>query len=303
MPTATTERVQDRYPSRVGGEQVILDRDDPVLWGGASAAGPLTPAQLRQFERDGFLILEHWLDADTVARCLADLDALGRSPDVRSSEQAILEPDSGTLRSLFEVHKTDTVFNELAADERLAGAARQILADDVYVHQSRVNLKPALHGKAFSWHSDFETWHVEDGMPAMRAVSASVALTDNLSWNGPLLLISGSHQRYVAFEGSTPDGNYRTSLRRQEYGSPDLDALELLCNDGEIVEFTAPAGSVTLFDCNVMHGSPDNISPISRTNGFFVYNAITNALADPFGTDTPRPGYIAERDPRPLPRP
>lgn len=291
----------DPYRSRDGGEDRIVERRDPVLWGGPHVAGPLSPQQLATFETDGFLILENWLDPATVEACLDDMATLGGSPEIAASEAAILEPDSGALRSLFEVHKTDSEFHRLVADERLAGAARQILADDVYVHQSRVNLKPALHGKSFSWHSDFETWHVEDGMPSMRAVSCSVALTDNHSWNGPLLLIRGSHRSFVAFGGHTPEDNYRTSLRRQEFGSPDLDALERLYDEGDIVTFEAPAGSVAIFDCNVMHGSPDNISPVSRTNGFFVYNAVSNRLLDPFGTDSPRPAHIAERAPEPLP--
>src|SRR3546814_3200003 len=56
----------------------------------------------------------------------------------------------------------------LAADERLAGVARFLLDDTVYIHQSRLNYKPGFQGKEFYWHSDFETWHVEDGMPRMR---------------------------------------------------------------------------------------------------------------------------------------
>lgn len=290
----------DPYRSRCADAQRVVERLDPVLWGGADAAGPLTREQLEGFASDGFVILDRWLDTATVDACLDDIETLRVAPAVAQSERAILEPGSGALRSLFEVHKTDTRIGRLAGDERLAGAARQILDDDVYVHQSRVNLKPALHGKSFSWHSDFETWHVEDGMASMRALSCSIALTDNHSWNGPLLLIRGSHRKYVAFGGETPADNYRTSLSRQEYGSPDLGVLEELYADGDIVTFDAPAGSVVFFDCNVMHGSPDNISPLSRTNGFFVYNAMTNALVDPFGTDTPRPPHIAERAPSAL---
>lgn len=169
----------DHYPSRVGAEQTITERRDPVLWGGPDAAGPLTPAQLADFDRDGYVVLADWLDTDTVAACLAAADETARAPGIAGTERVVLEPDSDALRSLFEVHAIDPTYQRLAADERLAGVARQLLADDVYVHQSRVNLKPALHGRSFPWHSDFETWHVEDGMPAPRAVSCSIALTDN----------------------------------------------------------------------------------------------------------------------------
>jgi len=294
--------VTDRYESRVGRDRRVVERAEPVLWGGTDAAGPLSPAQLASFERDGYVVLDGWIDTSTVDTCLREIERLAMTPEIRTDERSVLEPDSGALRSLFEVHRTDSAFADVVADERLAGVARQILDDDVYVHQSRINLKPALEGKAFPWHSDFETWHVEDGMPEMRAVSCSIALTDNTEWNGPLLLIPGSHRRYVSFGGHTPDENHRTSLRRQEHGSPDLDTLESLYAEGGIATFAGGAGSVAFFDCNVMHGSPNNISPLSRTNAFFVYNAMSNAIGEPFGTDAPRPSHIAERDPAALPR-
>ncbi|MEX1271514.1 MAG: phytanoyl-CoA dioxygenase family protein, partial [Acidimicrobiia bacterium] len=61
--------------------------------------------------------------------------------------------------------------------------------------------------------------------------------------------------------------------------------------------FEAPAGSVLFFDCNIMHGSPNNISPLPRTNGFLVYNSVENAAVEPFGTDEARPEHIATREP------
>src|SRR3546814_6672767 len=92
---------------------------------------------------------------------------------------------------------------------------RSLLDSDVYVHQSRINLKPGFRGKEFYWHSDFETWHTEDGMPSMRAVSCSVLLTPNHSWNGPLLTIAGSHKWFVSCVGETPANHHEVSLRRQ----------------------------------------------------------------------------------------
>ncbi len=298
--TTRTQTPTDRYPSRVGAEQKFMGRDDPVVWGGGERSGPLKDEHLEHFRTNGFLLLEGVLDAKTVEECLAEVDRLGSDSEVLNSHRAILEPDSETLRSLFEVHETSPVFASLAADPRLADVARQLLDDDVYIHQSRINLKRALHGKSFQWHSDFETWHVEDGIPAMRTVSASIALTDNYAWNGPLYVIAGSHGWYLSFGGTTPDDNHLRSLRQQEHGSPDEEGLAWLLQRGEMATFAAPAGSVLFFDCNIMHGSPNNISPVPRTNGFLVYNSVENAVVDPFGTDEPRPTHIATRDPKPL---
>ncbi len=91
----------------------------------------------------------------------------------------------------------------------------------MYIHQSRINYKSGFRGREFYWHSDFETWHVEDGLPAMRTLSCSVSLTPNTEHNGPLMVIPGSHRKYVACIGETPENHNLKSLRMQEYGVPD----------------------------------------------------------------------------------
>ena len=214
----------------------------------------------------------------------------------------IAEPDSRTVRSVFKVHRLDEVFVELAREPRLAGVARQILGSDVSVHQSRINFKPGFRGKEFYWHSDFETWHVEDGMPRPRAVSASIILTPNNEFNGPLMLVPGSHKVYVRCVGETPEDNYKSSLKKQEIGTPSVDALTAMVRDGGIVAPKGEAGSVIFFDCNTMHGSAGNISPFPRNNVFFVYNSLENALTEPFGADKPRPDFLGDRDAPPVGR-
>ena len=89
------------------------------------------------------------------------------------------------------MHLISDLIAELVRDPRILDRARQILGSDVYVHQSRVNYMPGFTGKGFYWHSDFETWHAEDGMPSPRAVSISLALTDNYPFNGGLMVMPG----------------------------------------------------------------------------------------------------------------
>ena len=296
-----TMTIHDRYPSRVAARPEILDRADPVVYGDP-ADGPLRSDQLAAFERDGFLQIETVFSLAEVERLRAEARRLAASPAVAGDERTITEPGGNEVRSIFEVHRRDA-FAELAADKRLAGVARQLLGSAVYIHQSRLNLKPGFRGKEFYWHSDFETWHTEDGMPAMRAVSASIALTPNAEWNGPLMIIPGSHTWFVACVGETPAEHYRHSLKSQEVGTPDDASLSrLMVEAGDrIATFPGGAGSVVFFDCNAMHGSASNISPWPRSNAFFVYNSVENALGEPYAAPAPRPEFIASRDFTPLP--
>jgi len=183
---------------------------------------------------------------------------------------------------------------------RLCGVAAQILGSGVYLHQSRINFKPAFEGKPFPWHSDFETWHMEDGMPRMRALSASILLTPNTEHNGPLMVVPGSHRRYVRCVGKTPDEHFTTSLREQMVGVPAREALVALFERGSLDSITGPAGSVVFFDCNLMHGSAGNITPLPRHNMFLVYNSCENRLLSPFCGLPARPTFLAEREPSPL---
>ncbi|MFA7665653.1 MAG: ectoine hydroxylase [Burkholderiaceae bacterium] len=293
-PTRQPASIADRYPSRTGDRARIVDRDDPIVYGSAGD-GPLTDAELKFYEANGYLSFEHLLSAEELQGCLDALQTLRQDDAVKQMAEAIVEPDSQELRSIFAIHKSNPVLRQLCGHPRLVAIARQLLGSDVYIHQSRINYKGGFRGKEFYWHSDFETWHVEDGIPAMRMVSCSISLTPNTPHNGPLMIVPGSHQRYVSCAGSTPQDNYKSSLKRQEVGVPDDAALARLVGEFGIIAPTGPTGSVTFFECNVMHGSNSNITPMPRSNIFVVYNSQDNRPVEPFCGLAPRPDFIAER--------
>ena len=164
----TTATVKDLYPTR-GTTEVTVPRQDPVVWGAPDTPGPIPNADLQAYERDGFLAVDELIGPDEVEVYKRELDRLVADPAIRADERSIVEPKSKEIRSVFEVHRISEVFADLVRDPRVVGRARQILGSDVYVHQSRINVKPGFGASGFYWHSDFETWHAEDGMPSPRA--------------------------------------------------------------------------------------------------------------------------------------
>jgi ectoine hydroxylase len=287
--------IKDLYVSRTDRTSAIIARQDPVVYESGAYASALSEEQLGGYERDGFLLLDDVFSEHEVRAMLDEIQRMGSDPSIMGLDEAITEPGSDAVRSIFRVHALSDMLGRLARDPRLIHVARQILGSEVYMHQSRVNMKPGFKGKEFYWHSDFETWHVEDGMPRMRALSCSVLLTDNNVCNGPLMLVPGSHQQFISCQGKTPDEHYKHSLKQQEYGVPDPLSLQLLVEQGGIQAMTAKAGSVVFFDCNTMHGSNGNISPWPRANVFMVYNSMANMLAAPKYGLKPRPEHIATR--------
>ncbi|UJJ31020.1 ectoine hydroxylase [Halopseudomonas maritima] len=287
----------DLYPTRRQDQPRWHERIDPIIYRCHDREAPLTAQQIDQFERDGFLLLPNAFSAEEVAVFRREVERLRSDTGILASDAAIREPDSGALRSLFAIHQSSDLFARVAADERIAGKVRHLLDGDLYVHQSRLNMKPGFKGKEFYWHSDFETWHAEDGLPRMRTISGSILLTDNSPCNGPLLLVPGSHRYFISCVGETPEEHYRRSLRKQELGVPDDASLADMVSEGGITAATGQAGSVILFDCNTLHGSNSNITPDPRSNLFYVYNHVDNLPVEPFGAETPRPAFVAERGP------
>lgn len=292
----------DPYQSRSDNTPRLLNRLDPVVYRRAESAepAPLTQDQTQFYEENGYLHLDRLFSQDELGEFQAELERLRQEAQQETTPEVVLELDGTAIRSIFAVHHSNPVFKRLAHDRRLIDIVAFLLGSQVYIHQSRINYKPGFEGKPFYWHSDFETWHMEDGMPSMRAVSCSIALSDNYEFNGPLLVIPGSHKRYVVCTGGTPEKHYLESLRKQEYGVPAPELLEQLVKAGGMAAPKGPAGSVTFFECNMMHGSNSNITPWPRHNIFLVYNSVENALVEPFCGLPPRPEFIAHRDFTPI---
>ncbi|EMD23441.1 ectoine hydroxylase [Amycolatopsis azurea] len=298
--TLTDTRVDDSYPTRITGKPEHLPRTHPTVWGN-EADGPLDAATLANHEARGYTVVDQLLSPGEIQTYWQELVRMS-SGDHRDDERVITEAKTGEVRSIFDVHETSELIAELVRDPRVLDRARQILGSEVYIHQSRVNYMPGFKGTGFYWHSDFETWHAEDGMPSPRAVSCSIALTDNYPFNGGLMVMPGSQRTFVQCAGETPEDNYKSSLKEQRVGVPSEEDITKLAAENGIDQFTGQAGSALWFDSNVMHGSSNNITPYPRSNIFVVFNSVENALQEPFSAIERRPAFIAGRDSTPLTR-
>lgn len=295
-------QVHDVYPTRLTdvryqAEPQWVERRDPVVYSPDTQKynGPLSRDQVDFYDRNGYLFFESFFSPEEVQPFLDDLKDYEQDANLKSRDQVIIEPYADEIRSIFGIHELSDRFDRLTRDPRLLDIAGQLLDSDVYIHQSRINYKPGFTGTGFNWHSDFETWHSEDGMPRMRCFSLSILLTENNHFNGPLMLIPGSHRWFVPTQGRTPEENWKQSLKSQTLGVPGVNGLQDMAGESGLVSPTGPAGSVILFECNTLHASANNLSPWPRSNLFFVYNSVENRLQAPYCGTRPRPEFVATR--------
>jgi ectoine hydroxylase len=285
---------EDIYPSRIGGDAHVLPRRDPVAHG---ACPPLLDhTRWLSYERTGYLFFPDFFTASEVYALARATERLRETLSWHEAPEVIREPNSRAVRSVFAAHRMSAEVDALTRNAQLLSIVEALLGSQTYVHQSRVNFKPGFEGKEFFWHSDFETWHVEDGMPRMRALSCSINLTDNNAYNGPVMVVPGSHRHFLACPGRTPEEHYQQSLVRQEYGVPTQAQLTDLIREHGIDAPLGGPGSLLVFDCNLVHGSSSNISPYPRHNVFVVFNSIHNRLQAPYCGLAPRPEHVASRE-------
>jgi ectoine hydroxylase len=241
----------------------------------------LTPSQLNQFERDGWLMLENLFSAEEVATLMNDVPrifALRRDEVVR-------EKDGETPRSAFAAQTYSDPFRRLGRHPRLIEPVQKILDGPVYLHQFKVNAKAAFDGDVWQWHQDYGTWQRDDGMPEPRALNIALFLEDVTTFNGPLMFIPGSHNDGVLGAG------HDTATTSYPLWTLDQKTVAALANEKGMVAPLGKAGSVLMFHSNLVHGSPGNMSPFSRT---IVY--ISACHVDNHIRQFNRPEWIAHRD-------
>jgi ectoine hydroxylase len=287
----------DLYASRAAQSVELTERRDPVVWG--SSEGLLSPTELELYEANGFIIRESLFGQDEIQAVMREVERLPSRYVGRPAGEVETDPDSGAVRSIFRVHSTVPAVRRLARDPRVVDVAEQILDSEVYVHMSCIRFKRAFDPSSVPWRSDFETWHIEDGMPHMRAITAAPMLTDSTPSNGPLMLIPGSHQFYVPCLGRASNETSEASLRNARSTTPPADVLALLTQRAEPIQVLGPAGSVVFYDGNVMHGSPGNMSQFPLHHVFLAFNSVENPLHAPCWGLSPRPLFLADRSGRP----
>jgi ectoine hydroxylase len=245
----------------------------------------LSQHQVEHFHDRGFLFLPDLFAPAEVAVLQHEVPAIL----AQERPEVVREKDGRTARTAFAAQQYSAPFGRLARHPRLVEPAMQLLGGPVYIHQFKINAKAAFDGDVWQWHQDYGTWARDDLMPEPRAMNLALFLDDVTEFNGPLLFIPGSHRA-----GKLPAG-HDTTTTSYPLWTLDRDTVTRLVREGGLVAPKGRAGSVLLFHCNLVHGSPSNMSPWNRT---IVY--ISACHTDNHIRQFKRPEFIAHRDFTPI---
>ena len=211
--------------------------------------------QVRAFEEEGYVFLPELFSRAEVDRLMAEVPAIF----AQRRPENVREQRGDVVRTAFAAQTYNDVFARLARHPRIIGPAMQLLGGPVYIHQFKINAKAAFDGDVWQWHQDYGTWARDDLMPEPRAMNIAIFIDEVTEFNGPLMIIPRSHR------GGTLEAGHDLATTSYPLWTLDKATVTRLAEEGGLVAPKGPGGSILMFNCNLVHASPGNVSPWGRT--------------------------------------
>lgn len=226
----------------------------------------LTDGQRSSYREQGYLQLESFVDDAWLTRLrAASEEFVEMSRELTASNKVLdIEPnhcaDNPRLRRLVSPLDQHETFREFTLAGPPAELAMELLGGPVRFHHSKLNYKWSDGGEEVKWHQDIQFWPHTDFSP----LTIGVYLEDVDDEMGPMGVLPGSHTGPL-HDLYGPDGSWAGAMSDEDIDLIDLSSMAWL---------KGPAGSVTVHNCCMVHGSVPNNSNRARPLLLQTYSAI-----------------------------
>jgi hypothetical protein len=228
------------------------------------ASGPISNDVLKEYGETGFYIAPKMFDSEEI-----DLLRRAAKEDRELDQHSFGKGDGegGVVRLSLWNHPGDTIYGMFARCESIVNSAEKILGGEVYHYHSKMIMKDAKVGGAWTWHQDYGYWY-QNGVLFPDLTSAFIAVDPATKENGCMQVLSGSHHLGRIDHVLTGDqaGADRERVREIEKRLP-------------LVYVEMDPGDVLFFHANLLHRSDQNRSDKPRWAMICCYNAARN---DPY---------------------
>ena len=172
--------------------------------------------------------------------------------------------EGGMVRLSLWNHPTDTVYGMIARSESIVGVAEQVLGGEVYHYHSKMIMKDAKVGGAWTWHQDYGYWY-QNAVLFPDLTSAFIAVDPATKANGCMQVLRGSHKL----------GRVDHVLAGEQAGA-NMERVEEASKVLELVYVEMEPGDVLYFHANTLHRSDRNNSDNPRWSMICCYNSAKN---------------------------
>ncbi len=221
----------------------------------------ITPQQVLEFERDGYLIVRGLFDVEEAGI----LRAAARADQAFQEHAHGIEDGQGGKAHLALWNKAgEDLWGAVARCERVVNAMERLLDDEVYHYHSKMSIKEPRTGGAWAWHQDYGYWY-QNGCLFPDMGSAFIAVDPNTRANGCLQVLKGSHKM-----GRIDHGRFG------EQTGADPERVAAAVQGMELVYVELAPGDTLFFHSNTLHRSDQNKSEQPRWSLICCYNTRHN---------------------------
>lgn len=219
--------------------------------------------------------------------------------EIEASAPYTVYEENGNIRSCYGIHLAETYKNWKSILTETEKFIKEILQDDIYIHQSKINYKESIPTAVWPWHRDFPFWKNYDNIPVSKMINVIVFLDNVYENSGPVQVIPGSHKHF--FEEEQVDTKVEFNELTGSVSS-DLDfelplsKVESLALKNGIVSLCGEIGDISLFHPDIIHQSSPGTDDNKRRLMIITYNACSNRPVKP----SARPQYFASPDYTPI---
>ncbi|MGB5760464.1 MAG: phytanoyl-CoA dioxygenase family protein [Acidimicrobiales bacterium] len=225
----------------------------------------LSTEQKDFYHRTGYLQLPGFVDTQWLAELrAASAEFVELSREIAASNKVLdVEPNHTAqqprLRRLISPVDQHDTFRRFTLEGPPARLAIELLGGPVRYHHSKLNYKWSDGGEEVKWHQDIQFWPHTDFTP----LTIGVYLDEVDDEMGPMGVLPGSHTGRL-YDLYDADGSWAGAI-----ADHDLDSIDM----SQMVWLKGPAGSVTVHNCCMVHGSQPNGSPRPRPLLLQTYSA------------------------------
>jgi hypothetical protein len=224
----------------------------------------LSESQVAAYHADGYVLAKRLFDAEEIG-LLSRSAKEDNELDKRSFGRA--DGEGGIVRLSLWNHPGDGIYGMFARCERMVKSSEQLLSGEVYHYHSKMILKDAKVGGAWTWHQDYGYWY-QNGVLQPLLTSVFIAVDPCTIENGCLQVIKGSHHC----------GRVNHVLTGDQAGA-DKERVDEILKRFPLVHVTMDPGDALFFHSNLLHRSDQNKSDKPRWAMICCYNAARN---DPY---------------------
>ncbi len=228
--------------------------------------------QVQFFEDEGYLVVKGLLSAEEVA-LLRQAAVADKALDEHSF--SVKDGEGGAARLALWNHPGSTIYGMIARCETVVGVMEALLGEEVYHYHSKMIMKDAKTGGAWTWHQDYGYWY-HNGVIAPDLASISIAIDPSTRENGCLQIVPRSHKL----------GRIEHTLSGNQAGA-DMARVEKVLERMPVMHVVLEPGDAVVFHSNILHRSDANRSDKPRWSMICCYNAASN---DPY-LDEPHARY------------